>query len=233
MNKVLVTGGMGFIGSHTVVELLTSGQEVVIADNLFNSKIETLDKIETITGTRPEFVEIDLVDKQKVKELFNTYKFSSVIHFASYKAVGESTQKPIAYYSNNINSALNVIDEMIQHNVKKFIFSSSATVYGDPVELPLMEDTQVGIGITNPYGWTKLMCEQILRDVCAADESVILLRYFNPVGSHESGIIGENPSGIPNNLMPFVMQTAHGIHKEVRVFGNDYDTPDGTGVRDY
>lgn len=231
---ILVTGGTGFIGSHTCVELLNAGYDVVIADNLYNSKELVVDRIEQITGRRPRFYEIDVTDKEAVNGLFEKEKIDAVIHFAGYKAVGESTRKPIEYYHNNIESTLVLTDAMRNHGCKKIIFSSSATVYGDPAFVPITEDCPLG-ETTNPYGATKSMQERILTDIWKADNewNVMLLRYFNPIGAHESGLIGEDPKGIPNNLLPYVAQVALGKLEKVHVFGNDYDTPDGTGVRDY
>jgi len=233
--KILITGGTGYIGSHTAVELIKSGHEVVIIDNLSNSKKEVLNRIEIITGKRPEFIEADLRDEEVVNEVFLKNNFDAVIHFAGLKAVGESIKKPLEYYENNINSTIVLIRQMIKHDVRNLIFSSSATVYGAPSELPLLETSQTGVGISNPYGWTKYMIEQVLTDVANANPSlnITLLRYFNPIGAHESGLIGEDPNGIPNNLLPFVAQVAVGKMPEVKVFGDDYDTVDGTGVRDY
>lgn len=232
--QILVTGGTGFIGSHTCVELIEAGYDVVIADNLYNSKAMVVDRIEEITGTRPKFYEVDIMDREKLDELFDKEKIDAVIHFAGYKAVGESTRKPIAYYENNIGSTLVLCDVMARHDCKKIVFSSSATVYGDPAFVPITEDCPMG-ETTNPYGATKAMQERILTDIWRADSSwqVMLLRYFNPIGAHESGLIGEDPKGIPNNLLPYVAQVASGKLEKVHVFGNDYDTPDGTGVRDY
>ena len=232
--KVLVTGGTGFIGSHTVVELLNAGYDVVIADNLYNSKALVVDRIETITGKRPAFYEIDVQDRAALTDLFDKEGIDAVIHFAGYKAVGESTRKPLEYYSNNIGSTLVLCDVMRQHGCKKIVFSSSATVYGDPAEIPITENCPMG-ETTNPYGATKAMQERILTDLWKSDNEwqVILLRYFNPIGAHESGLIGEDPKGIPNNLLPYVSKVAIGELPIVHVFGNDYDTPDGTGVRDY
>ena len=231
---ILVTGGTGFIGSHTVVELLQSGYEVVIADNLFNSKAMVVDRIEAITGKRPAFYELDVCDKAALDALFDKEKIDAVIHFAGYKAVGESTQKPIEYYENNLGSTLTLCKSMREHGCYKIVFSSSATVYGDPAFVPITEECPKGI-TTNPYGETKSMQERILTDVWRADNrwKVMLLRYFNPIGAHESGMIGEDPKGIPNNLLPYVAQVATGKLEKVHVFGNDYDTPDGTGIRDY
>lgn len=231
---ILVTGGAGFIGSHTSVELLNKGKEIVIIDNFSNSKPEVLDKIKKITGKDFKFYEIDYLDKDALNKVFEENKIDAVINFAGFKAVGESVQKPIEYYTNNISGALNLLDVMRKHNVKKFVFSSSATVYGNPEKIPLTEDCKIG-GTTNPYGTSKLFIEQILKDIYASDNSwdIIILRYFNPVGAHESGLIGEDPKGIPNNLMPYIAKVATKELKELSVFGNDYNTPDGTGVRDY
>lgn len=231
--SIFITGGLGYIGSHTAIELLNSGYEVVIADNLYNSKIEVLDKIKNITGKLPKFYEIDLIDEFNVDKIFCENNISAVIHFAAYKAVGESCQKPIEYYYNNITSTLSVLKIMKKYNVKNFVFSSSATVYGNAQVMPIKEDFP--LSVTNPYGRTKLMIEDILRDVYSSDNTwnISILRYFNPVGAHESGEIGEDPKGIPNNLMPYISKVASGELKEVNVFGNDYNTKDGTGVRDY
>jgi UDP-glucose 4-epimerase len=233
--KILVTGGTGYIGSHTAVELLNLGHEVVIVDNLSNSKQAVLERITKITGKRPDFFKLDLRNRDELAKVFDDTKFDAVIHFAGLKSVGESVSKPLEYYDNNINSTLVLVSEMLKHNVNKIIFSSSATVYGTPSELPLRETSSTGIGITNPYGWTKYMIEQILCDITVAnpDFDVTLLRYFNPIGAHESGLIGEDPNDIPNNLLPYVAQVAVGKLPEVKVFGDDYDTVDGTGVRDY
>jgi UDP-glucose 4-epimerase len=235
MSKILVTGGTGYIGSHTVVELITAGQEVVIVDNLSNSKRQVLDRIKKITGQKPQFIKADLRDRSAVKQIFQQHKFDSVMHFAGLKAVGESVEQPLRYYDNNINSTLVLVEAMLAHGVKKLIFSSSATVYGAAQDLPIKETSPVGIGLTNPYGWTKFMIEQILSDVVTAnpDFTVTLLRYFNPIGAHPSGLIGEDPNGLPNNLLPFVSQVAIGKLDQLKVFGDDYDTADGTGVRDY
>jgi len=232
--QILVTGGTGFIGSHTVVELLNAGYEVVIADNLYNSKAVVVDRIEEITGKRPKFYEIDVLDREGLNALFDAEHIDAVIHFAGYKAVGESTRKPIEYYHNNIESTLVLCDCMRAHGCKKIVFSSSATVYGDPAFVPITEECPLG-ETTNPYGATKSMQERILTDIWRSDNEwrVMLLRYFNPIGAHESGRIGEDPKGIPNNLLPYVAQVASGKLEKVHVFGNDYDTPDGTGVRDY
>lgn len=232
--KILVTGGAGYIGSHTCVELLNEGYEVVIVDNLYNSSPKAVDRIQEITGKTVTFYETDLLDKEGMKKIFDQEKIDAVIHFAGLKAVGESVAKPIEYYHNNITGTLNLCDEMRNHGVKNIIFSSSATVYGDPAQIPITEECPKGMP-TNPYGWTKWMLEQILTDIHTADPewNVILLRYFNPIGAHKSGKIGENPNGIPNNLMPYITQVAVGKLKCLGVFGDDYDTPDGTGVRDY
>ena len=232
--KILVTGGAGYIGSHTCVELLNEGFEVVVIDNFSNSKSSSLDAIKKITGKDFKFYEIDYLDKDALNKVFEENKIDAVINFAGFKAVGESVQKPIEYYTNNISGALNLLDVMRKHNVKKFVFSSSATVYGNPEKIPLTEDCKIG-GTTNPYGTSKLFIEQILKDIYASDNSwdIIILRYFNPVGAHESGLIGEDPKGIPNNLMPNIAKVATKELKELSVFGNDYNTPDGTGVRDY
>lgn len=231
--SILVTGGAGYIGSHTVVELLNLGQEVVIVDNLSNSSPLVLDRIEAITGKRPAFYELDVADKDGLRQIFTAEKIEAAIHFAGYKAVGESVEKPIMYYENNIMSTLALVEVMAEFDVKKIVFSSSATVYGLNNPSPLVETMPTSA--TNPYGYTKVMLEQILRDVEVADNSwsIALLRYFNPIGAHSSGLIGEDPSGIPNNLMPFIAQVAVGKRQELSVFGNDYDTVDGTGVRDY
>ena len=231
--KVLVTGGAGYIGGHTCVELLNAGHEVVVIDNFFNSKTEALDNIRKITGRDLAFYKADLRDREAVRRIFEEHQIDAAIHFAGLKAVGESVQKPLAYYRNNLDTTLALLDVMADHGVHRLIFSSSATVYGD-APAPCREDMPTG-GCTNPYAWTKLMIEQILRDAAKADPalSAVCLRYFNPVGAHESGLIGELPNGIPNNLMPYITQTAAGIRPELTVFGNDYPTPDGTGVRDY
>ena len=232
--SVLVTGGAGYIGSHTVVELLNKGEEIIIVDNFSNSKPEMLDKIKEITKKDFKFYEVDLLDREKLDKVFSENPdIDSVIHFAGLKAVGESVEKPIEYYHNNVTGTLILLDVMRNHNCKKIVFSSSATVYGNPKTVPIKEDFP--LSTTNPYGSTKLMIEQILNDVYISDNewSVVLLRYFNPIGAHESGIIGENPNGIPNNLMPYINQVACGKLECLRVFGNDYDTIDGTGVRDY
>ena len=232
--SVLVTGGTGFIGSHTVVELLNSGYNVVIVDNLSNSKIEVIDKIKEITGKDVKFYKVDILDRENLNSIFEENKdIDSVIHFAAFKAVGESVEKPIEYYHNNIEGTISLVDIMRKHNVKKIVFSSSATVYGDPKTVPITEEFP--LFATNPYGQTKLMIEQILSDIYVSDNewSVMLLRYFNPIGAHESGLIGEEPNGIPNNLMPYITKVAKGELDHLNIFGNDYNTPDGTGVRDY
>lgn len=232
--KVLVTGGAGYIGSHTCVELLAAGHQVVVVDNLTNSSPKAIARVEQITGKHVTFYQCDIADQEYLDQIFNTEKVDAVIHFAGLKAVGESVQKPLEYYSNNISGTLVLVEVMRKYNVKNMIFSSSATVYGSPAEIPITENCPKGI-CTNPYGWTKWMLEQILSDIYHADTkwNVILLRYFNPIGAHESGLIGEDPKGIPNNLLPYVARVAIGRLPEVGVFGNDYDTPDGTGVRDY
>lgn len=232
--SVLVTGGAGYIGSHTVVELLNEGENVIVVDNFVNSKPEALEAIKKITKKDFKFYELDLREKEKLTKVFEENKdITSVIHFAGLKAVGESVQKPIEYYDNNIYGTLVLLEVMKEHNVKKIIFSSSATVYGKPKTVPIKEDFP--LSATNPYGRTKLMIEEILEDVYVSDNtwSIILLRYFNPIGAHESGLIGENPNGIPNNLMPYITQVALGKLDHLNVFGNDYQTHDGTGVRDY
>ena len=232
--SILVTGGTGYIGSHTVVELLNAGEEVVIVDNLYNSKICVLDRIEAITGKRPTFCLVDMVDKEALNQVFEEHPdITSVIHFAGLKAVGESVKIPLTYYYVNIVATLNLCECMKAHGVNKIVFSSSATVYGTPKTVPIKEDFP--LSTTNPYGETKLMIERILSDFCAAwsDLTAINLRYFNPIGAHESGLIGEDPKGIPNNLLPYVARVACGILPQVTVFGNDYPTKDGTGVRDY
>ena len=230
---ILITGGTGYIGSHTVVELVKKGEEVVVVDNFVNSKPDVLEKLKTIIGKEIKFYELDLLDEEKLDTVFKENNIESVIHFAGLKAVGESVAKPITYYHNNITGTLVLLKVMKKYNCKKIVFSSSATVYGSPKTVPIKEDFP--LSTTNPYGSTKLMIEQILRDVCVADKefTAILLRYFNPIGAHESGLLGENPNGIPNNLMPYINQVAIGKLDHLNVFGNDYDTVDGTGVRDY
>ena len=232
--SILVTGGTGYIGSHTVVELLNKGEEVVIVDNLSNSKECVLDRIEKITGKRPEFIKCDLLDKDLLEGVFNSHpEIDSVIHFAGLKAVGESCSLPLKYYHNNLTGTFNLLSSMVDHKVWKIVFSSSATVYGLPKSVPIREDFP--LSTTNPYGETKLMIERILKDTASAypELSVCVLRYFNPIGAHESGLIGEDPRGIPNNLLPYISKVAAGKLEQLSVFGNDYDTPDGTGVRDY
>ena len=232
--SILVTGGTGYIGSHTVVELISRGEEVVIVDNLSNSKICVLDRIEKITGKRPEFIKCDLLDAQLLDSVFDSHpEIDSVIHFAGLKAVGESCSLPLKYYHNNLTGTFNLIDSMLKHKVYRIVFSSSATVYGLPKSVPIREDFP--LSTTNPYGETKLMIERILKDCVAANPemSVCILRYFNPIGAHESGLIGEDPRGIPNNLLPYISKVAAGKLECLSVFGDDYDTPDGTGVRDY
>lgn len=232
--KILVTGGAGYIGSHTVVELLNEGKEVVIIDNFSNSKPEVLESIKKITGKDFQFYEMDYLDRTALEKVFEENKIDAVLNFAGYKAVGESVQKPIMYYENNVSGALILLDTMKKYGVKKFVFSSSATVYGEPERIPLTEDCKTG-GTTNPYGTSKLFIEQILKDIYQSDNTwdIAILRYFNPVGAHESGLIGEEPQGIPNNLMPYVVRVAAGQLEKLSVFGDDYNTPDGTGVRDY
>ena len=232
--SILVTGGTGYIGSHTVVELLSAGEDVVIVDNLYNSKICVLDRIEAITGKRPAFVKCDLLDKELLDKVFSDYPdIDSVIHFAGLKAVGESCRLPLMYYHNNLTGTFNLIECMLSHNVNRIVFSSSATVYGVPKTVPIKEDFP--LSTTNPYGETKLMIERILKDCAAAnpDFSACILRYFNPIGAHASGTMGEDPRGIPNNLLPYISKVAAGKLECLSVFGDDYDTPDGTGVRDY
>ena len=232
--KILVTGGLGYIGSHAVVELLDENYEVVVIDNLSNSSRDVVDKIKEITGKDILFYENDVCDENVLEEIFTQNKIDAVMHFAGYKAVGESVREPIMYYENNLVSTLHLCKKMLEHDCFKFIFSSSATVYGDPEVLPITEECKVG-GTTNPYGTTKLMIETILKDIHVANPKFtpIILRYFNPIGAHKSGLIGENPNGIPNNLMPYIVRVASGELEILSVFGNDYDTPDGTGVRDY
>ena len=231
---ILVTGGAGFIGSHTAVELLNSGKDIVIVDNFSNSKPKALEAIKKITGKDFKFYEINYLDREKLKKVFEENDIEAVLNFAGYKSVGESVRKPLEYYDNNISGCLVLLETMQKYVVKKFVFSSSATVYGEPERIPLTEDCKTG-ATTNPYGTSKLFIEQILKDLYASDNSwdICILRYFNPVGAHESGLIGEEPQGIPNNLMPYVVRVASGELKELSIFGNDYDTPDGTGVRDY
>ena len=234
MSSILVTGGAGFIGSHTCVELIESGYEVVVVDNLSNSSEESLKRVEKITGKPVKFYQADIADEAAMNQILEENDIFAVIHFAGLKAVGESVQKPLEYYTNNIAGTLSMCKVLRAHHVKNIIFSSSATVYGDPAEIPITEKCPKG-QCTNPYGWTKSMLEQILTDIQFADPewNVILLRYFNPIGAHKSGLIGEEPNGIPNNLMPYITKVAVGKLPQVNVFGNDYPTPDGTGVRDY
>jgi UDP-glucose 4-epimerase len=231
---ILVTGGSGYIGSHTVLELLNAGYEVVVVDNLSNSSKKSLERVAELTGKEAKFYEADIRDEEALKNIFEKENIDSCIHFAGLKAVGESVSKPWLYYDNNVHGTLTLLKVMNDHNVKKIVFSSSATVYGAPAFVPITEDCPIG-EITNPYGMTKRMLEIILTDMAKADPewTVILLRYFNPIGAHKSGRIGENPNGIPNNLMPYITQVAVGKLPKLNVFGNDYDTPDGTGVRDY
>ena len=233
MKRVLVTGGCGYIASHTVVELQKNGFDVVIVDNLSNSKKAVLDRIQQITGTKPTFYKVDMTDKTALRGVFEKEKFSDVIHFAGLKAVGESVRKPLEYYRNNLDSTMNLLELMREFGVKNIVFSSSATVYGNPATVPITEDFP--LSCTNPYGQTKLMIEYILKDLYKADASfnIALLRYFNPIGAHPSGLIGEDPNGIPNNLVPYITQVAVGKLERLNVFGNDYPTRDGTGVRDY
>ena len=230
---VLVTGGAGYIGSHTVVELLNQNKNVIIVDNFSNSNKLVLDRIEAITDKKVKFYEIDMNHKEELEIIFRENKIDSVIHFAAYKAVGESVEKPLKYYTNNLITTLNILNLMKKYEVRNIVFSSSATVYGDPESCPITED--FSLSTTNPYGATKLMIEDMLRDISKADKNIniAILRYFNPVGAHKSGLIGENPNGIPNNLMPYISQVAVGKLEKLNVFGNDYDTHDGTGVRDY
>ncbi len=231
---ILVTGGAGYIGSHTCVELLNAGYEVVVIDNLVNSNRKSLSRVEQLTGKTVRFYQGDIADKELLNQIFSENEIGCCIHFAGLKAVGESVEKPLEYYQNNINGTLVLLDAMKEHGVKNLIFSSSATVYGNPAEIPITEKCPKGT-CTNPYGWTKSMLEQVFMDLQRAepDWNIILLRYFNPIGAHQSGLMGEDPNGIPNNLMPYVTQVAAGKLKELGVFGNDYDTHDGTGVRDY
>lgn len=231
--SILVTGGAGYIGSHTVIDLVENGMDPVIADNLCNSKFEAVKRVRELCGREVKFYEYDLCDIDKVRDIFEKEPIDAVIHFAGLKAVGESVAKPLEYFRNNLGNTLNILQVMREHGVKNFVFSSSATVYGQPKSVPIKEDFP--LSVTNPYGRTKLMIEDILRDVYAADPSmnIALLRYFNPIGAHKSGLIGENPRGIPNNLLPYVAKVAAGQLPFLQVYGNDYDTPDGTGVRDY
>ncbi|MDD4165368.1 MAG: UDP-glucose 4-epimerase GalE, partial [Eubacteriales bacterium] len=231
--KVIVTGGTGYIGSHTCVELIKKGHEIVIIDNLSNSKADVVDKIEKITGKRPVFYDADILDRNKIDKIFAANKVDAVIHFAGKKAVGESVEKPLMYYYNNITGTINILESMLKNGCTKFVFSSSATVYGAPKTVPIKEDFP--LSTANPYGTTKLYIEGILQDLYKANKelSITILRYFNPIGAHQSGLIGDNPNGIPNNLMPYITRVAKGELKQLRVFGNDYPTHDGTGVRDY
>ena len=232
--KILVTGGAGYIGSHTCVELLNAGYDVVVMDNLYNASEKAIERVEQITGKKVTFYKTDMLDREGVKKIFDNEKIDAVIHFAGLKAVGESVHKPIEYYHNNMTGTLILCDEMRNHGVKNIIFSSSATVYGNPAQIPITEECPKGTP-TNPYGWTKIFIEKVLTEIYTADPewNVILLRYFNPIGAHKSGMIGEDPKGIPNNLLPYVAQVAIGKLECLGVFGDDYDTPDGTGVRDY
>lgn len=234
MPTILVTGGAGFIGSHTLVELLQAGHNVVVVDNLCNSSLESLKRVKQITGKEVAFYQTDIRDKEDLDRVLTEHPCDACIHFAGLKAVGESVEKPWEYYENNISGTLVLLEVLRQHGCKNIIFSSSATVYGDPVEIPITEECPKG-QCTNPYGWTKSMLEQVMMDMQKADPewNVVLLRYFNPIGAHPSGLMGEDPNGIPNNLMPYITQVAIGKRKELGVFGNDYDTHDGTGVRDY
>lgn len=231
--NILVTGGTGYIGSHTAVELINAGYGVIIADNLVNSEIGVLDKIQEITGVRPKFFRADVRDKSALRKIFSENDIDGIIHFAGLKAVGESCREPVSYYDNNLISTISLLEVMKEYKVSKFVFSSSATVYGEPERLPL--DEECSLNPNSPYGRTKLMTEQILKDLYNSDNTlkIVILRYFNPVGAHVSGLIGENPKGIPNNLTPYVAKVAAGELEAVNVFGNDYNTPDGTGVRDY
>ena len=230
--KVLLTGGMGYIGSHTAIELIKLGYEVELLDNLFNSKITVLDSIEKITDVRPRFYKVDLLDKKGMDKVFADNKYDVVIHFAGLKAVGESVEKPLRYYENNISGTINLLECMKKHGAKRIIFSSSATVYGDQGVAELTEKMQTGVGITNPYGETKHIIEELLKDVSEAEPEfeVTILRYFNPVGAHPSGLIGEDPNDIPNNLMPIIMKVSTGEIKQLSIYGDDYNTVDGTGV---
>jgi UDP-glucose 4-epimerase len=233
--KILVTGGTGYIGSHTIVELMSHGYEVVIVDNLSNSKASVIKRIEKIVGAKPEFIEVDLRDKAAVEKIFADHDFDAVIHFAGLKAVGESVQKPMEYYENNINSTLVLLSAMLKYGVNNLVFSSSAVVYGEPGVVEYHENLPTGQKISSPYGKTKYIIEEIIKDTVAANPqfSATILRYFNPIGAHESGLIGENPTGVPNNLLPFVSQVAAGRREKLFIFGGDYDTPDGTCIRDY
>lgn len=231
--KILVTGGAGYIASHTNLELLNAGYEVVVVDNLSNSSMESIHRVEKLTGKRISFYEADILDQERLRQIFDIERVDSVIHFAGLKAVGESCKIPLAYFRNNLSGTINLLEVMQEFNIKNLVFSSSATVYGDPEKVPVTED--MPISATNPYGRTKLMIEEMLRDLYKSDTSwnIAILRYFNPIGAHESGEIGEDPNGIPNNLVPYVAKVAIGALEKIIVFGNDYDTPDGTGIRDY
>ena len=233
MTTILITGGTGYIGSHTVVKLMAVGHDVLILDNLCNSKASVLDRIQRIVGRRPRFEQIDVRDRPALRRIFSSHRFDAVVHFAGLKAVGESVEKPLEYYDNNVSGSVALFDCMGEAGLRTIVFSSSATVYGEPATVPIREDFP--LSASNPYGRSKLMIEDVLRDTAAADSAwrIALLRYFNPVGAHSSGLIGESPNGIPNNLMPYIAQVAVGKLKELRVFGDDYPTPDGTGVRDY
>lgn len=232
---ILVTGGAGYIGTHTVVELINAGYDVVVVDNFVNAFSESIKRVEEITDKKVVHYSIDLLNREALKEVFSKHQFYAVVHLAALKAVGESIEIPLRYYHNNITGSINLLECMKEHGVWKFVFSSSATVYGTPQTLPISEQHPVGTGITNPYGKSKFFIEEIIKDLCKTEKSMnaVLLRYFNPVGAHKSGRIGEDPQGIPNNLMPYILQVAVGRRPHVNVFGNDYDTPDGTGVRDY
>lgn len=233
--KILLTGGTGYIGSHTAVELLGQGEDVELMDNLFNSKIEVLDKIEEITGRRPKFHQVDLLDEKAMDEMFANGEYDLVIHFAGLKAVGESVEKPLEYYKNNVGGTVNLLNCMRKYNVKKLIFSSSATVYGDPGEPKYVETMETGRNLANPYGKTKYVIEEMIKDLAFAwqEFEATILRYFNPIGNHESGLLGEDPNGTPNNLMPIIMKVAKGEIAQLSIYGNDYPTPDGTCLRDY
>ena len=232
--NILVTGGTGYIGSHTCVELIKNGHDVVIVDNLYNSNIAVLDRIEKITGVKPKFYNVDILDSVKLEDVFKENKFDACIHFAGYKAVGESVTKPLIYYQNNVGGSVNLYQLLIKYGVNNLVFSSSATVYGDKFKVPFKEEYGTGEA-TNPYGETKIINEAIIQDIAKANKgfSACILRYFNPIGAHESGLIGEVPNGIPNNLLPYISRVANGKLEKLNVFGNDYDTVDGTGVRDY
>lgn len=233
--NILVTGGAGYLGSHTAVELLDQGYNIIVVDNLVNSSKQSIERIEQITGKKVTFVQADVRNEKELDHIFTNHKIDTVIHFAGLKSVGASVEKPLYYYQNNIESTLTLCLVMQNHNVKNLVFSSSATVYGNPERLPIVETDQVGVGLTNPYGKTKYMAEQILTDLARSDGdwNITILRYFNPIGAHESGLIGEDPQGVPNNLLPYISQVAVGKLKTLKVFGGDYDTEDGSGVRDY